>query len=134
MESTRTNRTHVAASCWTDGLMQTGGTEMYCQRNSSGLPDVGSSPRSSQSTAGTFLKSVKTRNGLRSSTALSRCVSRSFDSNEASVKLSLNATCPPTPLSPAAFAGTLVLFLPRNCSWAIRIGPIFLTTPLMAPQ
>lgn len=38
-----------APSCATDGRIQTGGTDMYCQRYSSGRPDSGLSPRSSQS-------------------------------------------------------------------------------------
>lgn len=38
-----------APSWATEGRMQTGGTEMYCQMNSSGLPHSGCKPRSSQS-------------------------------------------------------------------------------------
>lgn len=39
----------VAPSWATDGRMQTGGTEMYCQMYSSGRPKSGCSPSSSQS-------------------------------------------------------------------------------------
>jgi hypothetical protein len=38
-----------APSCATDGRMQTGGTEIYCQTYSSGRPNNGSSPSNSQS-------------------------------------------------------------------------------------
>ena len=38
-----------APSCATDGRIQTGGTEMYCQIYSSGRPNNGCRPSSSQS-------------------------------------------------------------------------------------
>lgn len=38
-----------APSCATDGRMQTGGTDMYCQIYSSGRPNDGRRPSSSQS-------------------------------------------------------------------------------------
>jgi hypothetical protein len=45
----RKRKTNVAPSCLTVGLMQTGGTERYCQMYSSGRPKSGCSPSSSQS-------------------------------------------------------------------------------------
>lgn len=38
-----------APSCATDGRIQTGGTDIYCHMNSSGLPHSGCRPSSSQS-------------------------------------------------------------------------------------
>lgn len=72
--------------------MQTGGTEMYCQRNSSGRPEVGSSPSNSQSIGGTALNSVSTRSGFKSSIAFSTCVSSSRVSRFASAKLCFHAS------------------------------------------
>lgn len=112
----------VAASCATDGRMLTGGTERYCQMNSSGRLTSGSRPKSSQSAAVMFLKRLSTRRGFRSSCALCICGTSSLISLTAVLKVDSKK------------ARSSESFLARYFSCIIFNAPTFLTVPLISPQ
>ncbi|SGZ27722.1 BQ5605_C026g10172 [Microbotryum silenes-dioicae] len=124
----------VAASCATEGRMHTGGTEMYCHKNSSGRATLGSKPNNSQSSGKIFWNKLSTFKGLRSSTALSMCGAKSFVSWIDSLNMARQVAYVPAVSWDPSWPTSRVLLRPRNFSCPMRMGPIFLTTPLMEPQ
>jgi hypothetical protein len=130
-----------APSCATDGRMQTGGTERYCQINSSGRPQVGCSPRSSQScqtdltrylgeninrqhtSSDIRLNKSSTFNGFKSScTALLINTANSFCASIAGANVFFH------------FSISDAVFFARNLSWMIFNAPAFFTAPFVAEQ
>jgi hypothetical protein len=112
-----------APSCATEGLMQTGGTEMYCQIYSSGLACSGRRPSSSQSSSDIRLKRSSTFKGLSSScTARLTKLPSSLCASIAEEKVFFH------------FSISSAVFLARNLSWTIFRAPAFFTAPFVAAQ
>ena len=129
-----------APSWATEGRMQTGGTEIYCHTNSSGLPHEGCNPSNSQSwhpgiknksspydklhtSSDIRRKRSNTFNGFRSSCiALLIYVASSFCASTAGAKVFFH------------FSISSAVFFARNLSWIILCAPAFLTAPLVAEQ
>jgi hypothetical protein len=120
----------LAFSCATDGRIQTGGAGTNCQMNISGLPSVGSSPRSSQSVGLIILKRFRTLSGLRSSIAFRRCFSSSGFSRLATEKEPSNLTL----LSGGTFFADVDLLKCTNLSCASLRTPILRICPLTELQ
>lgn len=129
----------LAPSCCTDGRMHTGGTEIYCQMNSSGRPCDGFRPSNSQSyNRGelwiTIIEELRTSSDIRLNKS---STFRGFRSSVADLPTNIaNSFCCWIALVKVAFHFSIssALFFARNLSWTILSAPCFFTVPFVPPQ